>query len=72
MEGEMSFPVFVDPLLDRADKIVEILDVKNQPQFADDDSQAVLAMVVRGLLKPFLPDLQVVGKEDNVVHLGER
>lgn len=62
----------VDPASVRADKIVELLHIRRLPEYADEYSQAVLTTMITGMMKPFLPELQPVSREGNVIHMEKQ
>lgn len=63
---EELIQMMADPAALRADKIVELLHVKNLPEYADEYSQAVLQTMIAGLMDPFIPK-PTPRKEGNVV-----
>jgi len=68
--SEGNIPFAIDPALDRADKVVELLQLKESGLLKSDESHTVLNILIRGLIQPFIPPVKVVGTEDNVVHIG--
>lgn len=72
MSEPNTLQMSLDLMLDRADKIVDVLETSHMPQFQDEYSQTVLRTVISGLIRPFLPVLQKTGEDGNVVHMDLR
>ncbi len=70
--NEETIQMALDPMGLRANAVVDLLREKKMPEFQDDYSQAVFATLIAGMVKPFLPTLQPVSQEGNVVHMEMR
>lgn len=59
----------IDPMVMRAEAVADLLYERKKPEYQDEYSQAVFAMMIGSLVEPFKPELKVTGKEDNVIHV---